>query len=66
MAVRTSAEPFGRLDIVVANAGVELVDQPALDSTEADFDRLYSINAKGSSFTMQPAAKHVTDNGRII
>ncbi len=57
---------FGRLDIVVANAGVELIETPTIDITEADFDRLYAINAKGAFFTLQLAAKHVADNGRII
>jgi 3-oxoacyl-[acyl-carrier protein] reductase len=57
---------FGRLDIVVANAGVELVGQSVLDFTEADFDRLFGINTKGAFFTLQKAAKHVADNGRII
>ena len=57
---------FQHLDIVVANAGVELVNQPVLDFTEADFYRLFSINAKGTFFTLQQAAKHVTDHGRII
>jgi 3-oxoacyl-[acyl-carrier protein] reductase len=62
----TALDQFGRLDIVVANAGVELIDKPVLDFTEAEFDRLFSINAKGAFFTMQRAAKHVADNGRII
>ena len=59
-------DKFGRLDIVVANAGVELVGQAALDFTEADFDRLFGINTKGAFFTLQRAAKHVADDGRII
>jgi 3-oxoacyl-[acyl-carrier protein] reductase len=57
---------FGRLDIVVANAGVELIETPTVDTTEADFDRLYAVNAKGAFFTLQLAARHVVDNGRII
>jgi NAD(P)-dependent dehydrogenase (short-subunit alcohol dehydrogenase family) len=62
----TALDRFGRLDIVVANAGVELVGQRVVDFTEADFDRLFSINAKGAFFTLQRAARHVVDNGRII
>ena len=57
---------FGKLDIVVANAGVELVDQPILETTEEQFDRLFAINTKGTFFTLQKAAKYVSDNGRII
>ena len=62
----STLERFGSLDIVVANAGVELIAEPLLDISEADFDRLYSINAKGTFLTLQRAARHVADNGRII
>lgn len=57
---------FGKIDIVVANAGIETIDLPVVDVTEELFDRLYSINVKGAFFTMQQAAKTVADNGRII
>ena len=57
---------FGKIDIVVANAGVELADVPVTDFTEEQFDRLFAINTKGTYFTMQYAAKNVEDNGRII
>lgn len=57
---------FGKIDIVVANAGIEMFDTPVVKFTEEDFDRLFGINAKGSYFTMQQAAKTVEDNGRII
>jgi 3-oxoacyl-[acyl-carrier protein] reductase len=59
-------DKFGRLDIVVANAGVELVGQSVPVFTDVDFDRLFGINNKGAFFTLQKAAKHVADNGRII
>lgn len=62
----TAIGRFGRLDIVVANAGVEVVDQPVVDFTEADYDRVFGINTKGAFFTLQAAAKHVQDGGRII
>ncbi len=57
---------FGKIDIVVANAGIELVETLVTDFTEEQFDHVFSINTKGTYFTMQQAAKHVTDNGRII
>ncbi|TGQ16490.1 MULTISPECIES: SDR family oxidoreductase [unclassified Mesorhizobium] len=59
-------QAYGKLDIIVVNAGVELIDTPALDFTEEQFDRLFSINAKGAIFTLQRAGRHVVDNGRII
>ncbi|WP_421943261.1 SDR family oxidoreductase [Pedobacter sp.] len=57
---------FGKIDIVVANAGVELVEVPVSEFTEEQFDRVFAINTKGSYFTMQLAAKHLQENGRII
>lgn len=57
---------FGKIDIVVANAGIEMVETPVTEFTEEQFDKVFSINAKGSYFTMQQAAKSVEDGGRII
>ena len=57
---------FGKIDIVVANAGMEIINQSIADFTEAEFDRLFAINTKGAFFTLQNAGKHVSDNGRII
>jgi 3-oxoacyl-[acyl-carrier protein] reductase len=51
---------------VLANAGVELINQPVVNATEEDFDRLFAINTKGAFFTLQRAARQVVDNGRII
>jgi 3-oxoacyl-[acyl-carrier protein] reductase len=59
-------EAFGKIDIVVANAGIELVETPVVNFTEEQFDKVFSINTKGTYFTMQQAAKNITDNGRII
>lgn len=57
---------FGKVDIVVANAGVEIIDQPMSEATEEQYDRLFAINSKGTFFTLQKAGKYVSDNGRII
>ena len=59
-------ERFGKVDIVVANAGVEIIDQPISEATEEQYDRLFAINSKGTFFTLQKAGKYVSDNGRII
>lgn len=57
---------FGKIDIVVVNAGIEMVEVAKTDFTEQQFDHVFSINTKGSYFTIQQAAKNVEDNGRII
>ncbi|WP_207535571.1 glucose 1-dehydrogenase [Desertivirga arenae] len=59
-------QAFGKIDIVVANAGIEMVETPVTEFTEDQFDKLFSVNTKGSYFTMQQAARSVEDNGRII
>lgn len=56
---------FGKLDIVVNNAGV-IITKPVGDVTEADYDQLFAINVKGTYFSCQLAAKHLNANGRII
>lgn len=57
---------FGKIDIVVANAGIEMVEVPVTEFTEEQFDKVFSVNTKGSYFTLQQAARNVEDNGRII
>ena len=56
---------FGQIDIVVNNVGVS-VYKPTVDVTEADFDRVFSTNARGTFFALQEAAKHISNGGRII
>ena len=53
--VQAAVQAFGRLDIVVNNAGVTHVNKPHLDVTEDEFDRLYRVNVKGL-FHMNRAA----------
>ncbi len=49
-----TVKTFGSPHIVVNNAGVTHVNKPMLDVTEAEFDRVYSINVK-SIFNMAHA-----------
>lgn len=59
-------QEFGGIDIVVANAGIAVMGMPIIDVTEADFDRINSVNYKGTYFVLQQSAKHVRNGGRII
>lgn len=56
---------FGRLDILVNNAG-KFVPKLLLETTEADFDALMNLHAKGPYFAMQEAAKMLSEHGRIV
>ncbi|NYI87274.1 NAD(P)-dependent dehydrogenase (short-subunit alcohol dehydrogenase family) [Amycolatopsis endophytica] len=46
---------------VKANADVEGVDEPLLQNTEEQFDKLFAINAKGTFFALKNAGRHVAD-----
>jgi 3-oxoacyl-[acyl-carrier protein] reductase len=58
-------QAFGPLDIVVANAGVFLT-KPLAESTDEDYEQVFSANTKGAFFTLREAARRVSDGGRII
>ncbi len=58
-------EAFGRIDIVVNNAGV-MQKGPIGKTTEAQFDQVFSVNSKAAFFVMKEAATYLQDNGRII
>lgn len=55
----------GRIDIVVANAGV-LEKAPVYRITEEHFDRLFAINVKGLVFTVQKTLPLMSEGGSII
>ena len=56
---------FGKPAIVVANAGI-YASKAIADSTEEDFDNIFSVNARGAFFTLREAARQVQDGGRIV
>jgi NAD(P)-dependent dehydrogenase (short-subunit alcohol dehydrogenase family) len=63
-------ERFGKLDIIVNNAGVTR-KADIMDLTEADWDRIHRVNAKGVFFCLQGAARRMISRdggsgGRII
>jgi len=53
--VTNVVDAFGKLDIIVNNAGVSHKNSPVLDVDEAEFDRVYAVNVK-SIFHMAHAA----------
>src|SRR5271169_5691555 len=66
--VDAAVAKFGRLDVMVNNAGVE-TRTSVLDTTEAQYDRVLSINLKSAFFGVQIAAKQMIKQGgggRII
>ena len=55
----------GRLDIVFANAGGGAF-VPLDQVTEEHFDKYFDINVKGTLFTVQKAARLMTEGGSIV
>lgn len=56
---------FGRLDILVNNAAIELPGSIDAYRME-DFDRMIAVNIRGVFIATQEAARHMGDGGRII
>ncbi len=60
--VAMAVETYGRLDVLVNNAGIE-TRTSLLDTTEADFDKVMAINLKSTFFGSQVAAKRFIAQG---
>jgi 2-dehydro-3-deoxy-D-gluconate 5-dehydrogenase len=62
-AVAEAEGALGGLDVLVANAGVN-VPRAALDVTEADWDRVLDVDLKGVFFSCQAAGRRMVAQGR--
>ena len=58
-----AAQGFGRLDVVVNNAGWTHRNKPLLEVTEAEFDRIYAINVKAIFLMTQIVTPILRDGG---
>lgn len=65
--VARTIEAFGKVDILVNNAGVTR-RADIMELTEADWDRIHRVNAKGVFFCLQRVAREMIPrrSGRII
>jgi glucose 1-dehydrogenase len=60
--IRTAVDSFGRLDVLVNNAGME-TRQSLLETTEADYEKVMAVNMKSAFFGSQAAAKQFLEQG---
>src|SRR5262249_25449589 len=56
---------FGAPNIVAAIAGVNL-NRPVVDTTEEDYDRIFSINTRATFWIFREAARKISNGGRIV
>ena len=66
--IALAVERYGRVDIVVANAGIGVAAE-VVDITEQQFDAVMNVNVKGVFLTAQAAARQMIDQdggGTII
>lgn len=64
-AFKQTAEKFGKIDVVVANAGAGTTGTVA-DVSEADYNKTMDLNLKSVYFTVQKVLPYMADGGSII
>jgi 3-oxoacyl-[acyl-carrier protein] reductase len=64
-AVERTVATFGRLDVLVNNAGTA-IPKSFVETTLEEMDRVIDINVRGTMAATQAALKHMKSGGRII
>jgi NAD(P)-dependent dehydrogenase (short-subunit alcohol dehydrogenase family) len=59
------AEFFGRIDVLVNNAGLSTA-KPVLELTLADFDTTFDVDVRAAFLASQEAARRMRDGGVIV
>ena len=63
-ALKTVLSEFGRLDVVVNNAGVLHKAQPSIEVSEEDFDRMFEINVKSIYQSAKAVVPYFKEQGK--
>ncbi len=57
---------FGKLDVMINNAGIILPEQLLADAVADDFRRLYEVNVFGVVYGLKYAPRYMSDGGVIL
>lgn len=60
-----AVDTFGGVDVAVNTTGMVL-RKPILETTEAEYDQMFGINAKAAYFFLQEAGRRLNDHGKIV
>ncbi len=64
--MKTAAELFGPLDIVINNAGIISPEQLIDDAVIEDYEKLFRVNALGVLLGIKYGARYMKDGGSIV
>lgn len=62
-AARAAIDAFGRIDIVVNNAGVTHRNKPLMEVGEAEFDRVFAVNVRSILLAAHSFVPHMREHG---
>ena len=67
LSVAAIADQFGRIDVLVANAGIDLSPTPTItDTTDDEWDLLFDVNVGGVFRVCRAAARHMPAGSAIV
>ncbi|OYU16272.1 MAG: oxidoreductase [Alphaproteobacteria bacterium PA4] len=61
--IASTIAAFGRIDVLVNNAGIGFLMKPLLDTSGADWDRVLDVNLKGAFLASRAAARQFIAQG---